>query len=141
MNKIKVIIADDHILFREGTRHLLEQEQDIVVIGEASDGDVAVELVTKLHPQVALMDIAMPKVNGVEATRQTKTRHPATVVPTLTAYDNNQYVMALLEAGVAGYLLKNIGGNELAKAIRAVYAGEAVLQALRKGWLGLDDLA
>jgi NarL family two-component system response regulator LiaR len=89
VNKIKVIIADDHILFRKGTRHLLEQEQDIEVIGEASAGDVAVELVTKLHPQVALMDIAIPKGNGVEATRQTKTRYPATAVLILTAYDNN----------------------------------------------------
>lgn len=127
MNKIKVIIADDHVLFREGTRKLIEQEQDIEVVGEANDGEEAVELVTKLRPHIALIDIAMPKVNGIEATRQIKARHPATAVLVLTAYDNDQYILALLEAGAAGYLLKNVSGKELVNAIRAVYAGEAVL--------------
>ena len=91
MNKIEVIIADDHVLFREGTRSLIEQEQDIEVVGEANDGEEAVALVTKLHPHVALIDIAMPKVNGIEATQQIKTRYPATAVLILTAYDNDQY--------------------------------------------------
>jgi len=127
MNKIRVIIADDHVLFREGTRNLIEQEQDIEVIGEASDGEEAVELITKLQPHVALMDITMPKVNGIEATRQIKAHHPATAVLILTAYDNDQYIIALLEAGAAGYLLKNVSGKELVNAIRAVHAGEAVL--------------
>ena len=127
MDKIKLVLADDHVLFREGTRNLIEQEQDIEVIGEASDGEEAVELVTKLHPHVALVDIAMPKVNGIEATRQMKARYPATAVLILTAYDNDQYVFALLEAGAAGYLLKNVSGKELVNAIHAVYAGEAVL--------------
>jgi NarL family two-component system response regulator LiaR len=127
MTNIKVIIADDHILFREGTRSLIEQEQDIEVVGEASDGEEAVEMVTKLQPQVALIDIAMPKVNGIEATRQIKAHHPATAVLILTAYDNDQYILALLEAGAAGYLLKNVSGKELVNAIRAVHAGEAVL--------------
>lgn len=127
MNKIEVIIADDHVLFREGTRSLIEQEQDIEVVGEANDGEEAVALVTKLHPHVALMDIAMPKVNGIEATQQIKARHPATAVLILTAYDNDQYIVALLEAGAAGYLLKNVSGKELVNAIRAVHAGEAVL--------------
>lgn len=127
MSKIKVIIADDHVLFREGTRNLIEQEKDLEVVGEASDGEEAVELVTRLSPHVALMDIAMPKVNGVEATRQIKACQPSTAVLILTAYDNDQYILALLEAGAAGYLLKNVSGKELANAIRAVYAGEAVL--------------
>lgn len=127
MDKIRVIIADDHALFREGTKKLIEQEEDIEVVGEASDGEEAVELITKLHPRVALMDIAMPKVNGIEATQQVKKVHPATAVLILTAYDNDQYIMALLEAGAAGYLLKNVSGQELVNAIRAVYAGEAVL--------------
>lgn len=127
MNKIKVIIADDHVLFREGTRNLIEQEKDIEVVGEASDGEEAVELVTKLRPHVALMDIAMPRVNGIEATRQIKASQPATAVLILTAYDNDQYIVALLEAGAAGYLLKNVSGKDLVNAIRAVYAGEAVL--------------
>ena len=127
MNKIKVIIADDHVLFREGTRNLIEQEPDLEVIGEAGDGDEAVELVTKLRPHVALIDIAMPKVTGIEATRQIKARCPATAVLILTAYDDDPYIFALLEAGAAGYLLKNVTGKELANAIRAVHAGEAVL--------------
>jgi NarL family two-component system response regulator LiaR len=127
MSNIKVIIADDHVLFREGTRNLIEQEKDLEVVGEASDGEEAVELVTRLSPHVALMDIAMPKVNGVEATRQIKARQPSTAVLILTAYDNDQYILALLEAGAAGYLLKNVSGKELVNAIRAVYAGEAVL--------------
>jgi NarL family two-component system response regulator LiaR len=127
MSKIRVIIADDHVLFREGTRNLIEQEKDLEVVGEASDGEEAVELATRLSPHVALMDIAMPKVNGVEATRQIKACQPSTAVLILTAYDNDQYILALLEAGAAGYLLKNVSGKELANAIRAVYAGEAVL--------------
>ena len=127
MNKIRVIIADDHALFREGTRNLIEQEADLEVVGEASDGEEAVDLVTRLQPHVVLMDIAMPKVNGIEATRQIKARHPAVAVLILTAYDNDQYIVALLEAGAAGYLLKNVSGKELVNAIRAVYAGEAAL--------------
>ena len=127
MRKIKVILADDHVLFREGTRSFIEQEGDIEVVGEASDGEEAIELVTELRPHVALMDIAMPKVNGIEATRRIKVRHPATAVLILTAYDNDQYILALLEAGAAGYLLKNVSGNELVSALRAVHAGEAVL--------------
>jgi len=127
MNKIKVILADDHALFREGTRNIIEQERDLEVVGEASDGEEAVGLVAKLHPHVVLMDIAMPKVNGIEATKQVKASQPATAVLILTAYDNDQYIIALLEAGAAGYLLKNVSGKELCNAIRAVYAGEAVL--------------
>ena len=127
MHKIKVILAEDHVLVREGTRSLLERELDIEVVGEAGDGQEAVELVTKLRPHVVLMDIAMPKLNGIEATRQIKARYPATAVLILTAYDNDQYIFALLEAGAAGYLLKNVKGSDLVNAIRAVYAGEAVL--------------
>ncbi len=127
MNKIKVIIADDHVLFREGTRNLIEQEKDMEVIGEANDGSEAIKLVTELSPHVVLMDIAMPGVNGIEATRQIKASQPSTAVLILTAYDNDQYIIALLEAGAAGYLLKNVSGKDLVNAIRAVHAGEAVL--------------
>jgi len=127
MNKIKVILADDHVLFRGGTRSLIEQERDMEVIGEASDGEEAIELVARLHPHVALMDIAMPKVNGIEATHQIKACCPTTAVLILSAYDNDQYIMALLEAGAAGYLLKNVSGKELVNAVRSVHAGEAVL--------------
>jgi NarL family two-component system response regulator LiaR len=127
MSKITVIIADDHALFREGTRNLIEQEKDLEVVGEASDGEEAVALVTKCCPHVALMDIAMPKLNGIEATKQIKVCQPSTAVLILTAYDNDQYILALLEAGAAGYLLKNVSGKELINAIRAVHDGEAVL--------------
>ena len=127
MNKIKVIIADDHVLFREGTRNLIEREKDLEVVGEASDGQEAIELVNQLLPHVVLMDIAMPVVNGIEATKIIKAQHPSTAVLILTAYDNDQYIMALLEAGAAGYLLKNVSGSNLVNAIRSVHAGEAVL--------------
>ncbi len=127
MDKIKVVIADDHVLFREGTRNLIEQEKDLEVIGEAGDGEEAIRLVTQLHPHVALIDIAMPKVNGIEVTRQIKAQCPTTAALILTAYDDDPYVFALLEAGAAGYLLKNVSGKELVNAIRAVHDGEAVL--------------
>jgi NarL family two-component system response regulator LiaR len=127
MNKIKVIIADDHALFREGTLSIINHEKDMEVVGEASDGDETIKLVSKLQPQVVLMDIAMPRVNGIEATRLIKADFPATAVLILTAYDNDQYISALLEAGAAGYLLKNVSGADLVNAIRAVYAGEAIL--------------
>jgi NarL family two-component system response regulator LiaR len=127
VSKISVILADDHDLVREGTRGLLEAEPDIEVVGEASDGEEAVAMVDRLRPNVVLMDIAMPKVNGIEATRRIKASHPATAVLILTAYDDDQYIIALLEAGAAGYLLKNVRGSDLINAIRAVRAGEAVL--------------
>jgi len=127
MNKIKVLIADDHALFREGTHSLIDHEKDMEVVGEACDGEETIKLVTELHPHVVLMDIAMPKVNGIEATRRIKADFPSTAVLILTAYDNDQYIVALLEAGAAGYLLKNVSGSNLVNAIRAVYAGEAVL--------------
>jgi NarL family two-component system response regulator LiaR len=127
LEKIRVLLAEDHVLVREGTRELIRRERDMEVVGEAGDGEEAIELATKLRPHVVLMDIAMPKVNGIEATRRIKQLHPATAVLILTAYDNEQYIFALLEAGAAGYLLKNVRRAELIDAVRAVYAGESVL--------------
>ena len=127
MEKIRVIIADDHAIVREGTRQLLEREEDLEVVGEAGDGEEAISLATKVRPDVAIIDIAMPKLYGIEATRQIKALLPATAVLILTAYDNDQYIFALLEAGAAGYLLKNVRGRELIDAVRAVHSGESVL--------------
>jgi len=127
MGKIKILLAEDHVVVREGTRELVQHEPDMEVVGEASDGEEAIELATKLRPDVVVMDIAMPKLNGIEATKRIKALNPATVVLILTAYENDQYIFALLEAGAAGYLLKNVRGRELIDAIRAVHAGESVL--------------
>ena len=127
MAKIKVLLAEDHAIVREGTRELVQHEPDMEVVGEASNGEEAVQLTGKLRPDVVIMDIAMPKLSGIEATKRIKELYPATAVLILTAYDDDQYVFALLEAGAAGYLLKNVRGRELIDAIRAVYAGESVL--------------
>jgi len=122
-----VILADDHALVREGTSSLLNQEPDMEVVAEADNGADAVALVERLRPDVVLLDIAMPKLNGIEATKRIKERYPAAAVLILSAYDNDQYVIAILEAGAAGYLLKNVRGSELVNAIRSVHGGEAVL--------------
>src|SRR3989304_3388697 len=127
MDKIRVLLGEDHVVVREGTRELIRRERDMEVIGEAGDGEEATKLAGELRPDVVLMDIAMPKLNGIEATKQIKACCPATAVLILTAYDSDQYIFALLEAGAAGYLLKNVRGRELIEAIRAVHAGESVL--------------
>ena len=108
-------------------RNLLEREKDLEVVGEASDGEEAIELVSKLKPAVVLMDIVMPKLSGIEATRQIKQLSPATIVLILTAYSDIHYILGLLEAGASGYLIKSARGNEIIGAIRAVCSGESVL--------------
>jgi NarL family two-component system response regulator LiaR len=127
MEKIRILLADDHVLVRQGTRELLEREEDMEVVAEAGDGEEAVHLAKSQCPDVAIMDISMPKLNGIEATKQIKAVHPATAVLVLTAYDDDQYIFALLEAGAAGYLLKNVRAEELVDAVRAVHVGESVL--------------
>ncbi len=124
---IRVIIADDHAVLRDGTRELLQREDDIEVVGEAGDGEAAVALVEDVRPDVAILDIAMPGLNGVEATARIKSAHPEVAVLVLTVHDEDAYVFAILEAGAAGYLLKNVRGAELVEAVRAVMAGESVL--------------
>jgi NarL family two-component system response regulator LiaR len=127
MDKIRVLLAEDHVMVREGTREFIKREADMEVVGEAGDGEEAVKLAKELKPDVVVMDIAMPKLNGVEATKQIKALNPSIAILILTAYDYDQYIFALLEAGAAGYLLKGVRVNELIDAIRAVYAGESVL--------------
>ena len=127
MGKIKILIADDHAVVREGTRQILEQEADLEVVAEAADGEEAVRLAGSSKPDVAIIDIAMPKVDGIEATKQIKALHPDMAILVLTAYDDDQFIFGLLEAGAAGYLLKSVRSRELIDAVRRIYAGESVL--------------
>lgn len=124
---MRVIIADDHAVVREGTRHILEQEPDIEVVGEAVDGVEAVALVGELKPDVAIVDISMPTMGGIEATERIKASRPGTAVLILTSYDDDRYIFALLAAGAAGYLLKDVPPSEVVRAVRSVYAGEPAL--------------
>jgi len=125
--KTRVLIADDHALLRESMKDLLDRQEDIEVVGEACDGEEAVSLASNLKPDIAVMDIVMPKMNGIEASKQIKRISPTTAILILTAYDDDQYILGLLEAGAAGYLLKSARGRDVVAAIRAVRAGESVL--------------
>jgi NarL family two-component system response regulator LiaR len=127
MEKIRIVIADDHSVLREGTRKLLEEEADMEVVGQAIDGEEAVKLTRELKPDVVLMDIAMPKLDGIAATKQIKHELPATNVLILSAYDDDQFVFRLLQAGAAGYLLKSVHSQELVAGVRSVFHGESVL--------------
>jgi NarL family two-component system response regulator LiaR len=127
MQKINVLFADDHPAFREGLRRLLQEEKDIDVVGQAEDGEEAVNLATQLRPDVAIIDVSMPKLNGIEATRQIKKVCPQTAILILSAYDNDPYVFSAIEVGAAGYLLKNARIREVVAAIRALHDGETVL--------------
>lgn len=127
MVKIRILIADDHAVLREGMRTLLEKEKDFEVIGEACDGEEAVRLATDLKPDVVVMDIVMPKLSGIEATRLIKQASPSSAVLILTAYSDIRYILGLLEAGACGYLLKSARGSEVVGAIRAVRSGDSVL--------------
>ena len=127
MGKIKILLADDHAVVREGTREILERHGDLTVVAEAENGRAAIDLAIRHCPDVAIVDISMPVLNGIEATKEIKHRCPQTAVLVLTAYDDDQYVFAILEAGAAGYLLKNARASDLVGAVRAVRAGESVL--------------
>ncbi len=127
-NVIRILLVDDHALVREGTRRLLETENDVEVVAEASSGEEAIKAVRSLLPDIAVMDISMPGIGGIEATRAIKKDCPETAVLILSAYDDEPYLLALLDAGAAGFLLKNVHGQELLQAIRAVARGKSVLQ-------------
>ena len=127
MDRIKVLIADDHAVVREGTRRILEQEEGLEVVGEAADGEQAVRMATTYKPDVAIVDIAMPKLDGIETTKQIKALSPSTRVLILSAYDDDQFIFSVLEAGAAGYLLKDVRGHEVIDAVKSVYLGESVL--------------
>lgn len=128
MNKpIKVLLADDHVVVRAGTRQLIERHPDISVVGEASNGQEAVQLTANLLPDVVVMDVRMPGMGGIEATRRIKEEYPQVAVLVLTAHDDDEYVFALLQAGANGYLLKTAEADELVKAIRTVMSGQLAL--------------
>jgi len=126
---IRVIVVDDHALHRDGTRQILEAHADLQVVGEAASGEVALALVNQLHPDVVLMDIRLPGMNGVEVTRAITRDHPDVRVLMVSAYDEDVYVRGALEAGAAGYLRKTAPGKELVEAVRAVAGGATVLQS------------
>jgi len=127
VDRITILIADDHALMRDGIRRILERESDFEVVAEAGDGEVAITLIESLKPDIAIIDIAMPKVDGIEVTKYVKASCPGTAVLILTAYDDDEFVFGLVEAGAAGYLLKSVQSQELVQAIRAIRAGESVL--------------
>jgi DNA-binding NarL/FixJ family response regulator len=125
-DSVRVLIAEDHPLFREGMRGRLDRVADIAVVGEAASGDEAVELAKELEPDVVLMDIKMPGLNGIEATRQIQQASPHIGVLVLTMFEDDDSVFAAMRAGAKGYLLKDSGGEGVVHAIRAVASGEAV---------------
>ncbi len=124
---IRVLLADDHAVVRKGVREFLEEEPDIIVVGEASDGLVAVDQAVALVPDVVVMDIAMPGLSGVEATKRIRRLVPQVRVLALTAYDDDPYIFGLLDAGVTGYVLKTAESREVVRAVRATAAGQAAL--------------
>ena len=124
MEKIRILIADDHPLVRSGLIKLLESYKEFATVGEASDGDQAITMTMELKPDVVVIDLSMPKVSGIEATRMIRKQSPETKVLVLTMHDNEEYVFQILRSGAGGYILKNSSKDELAAAIRAVAKGE-----------------
>lgn len=127
MGKITVLLAENHKVARQGIRQFLNREQDIKVVGEASDGEEAVRLTGELNPEIVILDISMPKLSGIEAAKQIKQLNPRTIMLVLSAYDYEEYIFPILEAGAAGYLLKDMSLHDLVDAIRTVHRGETVL--------------
>jgi NarL family two-component system response regulator LiaR len=124
---IRVVLADDHALVRQGIRQFLDGADDMTVVGEAADGREALQLVERLQPDVAVLDIQMPGMNGIDATREITNRFPQVRVLILTAYDDDPYVFALLHEGASGYLLKSADPDEFVDAVRKVHGGQSVL--------------
>jgi DNA-binding NarL/FixJ family response regulator len=126
---IRVILADDHLVVRAGLKALLSTSKDIEVVGEASNGRDAIALIERLSPHVAVLDLDMPQMDGLTATKELVERNSATRVLILTMHTEDEFLVNLLEAGAAGYLVKNAADRELADAVRAVAAGDSYVQA------------
>ncbi|MFC2008267.1 response regulator [Chloroflexota bacterium] len=126
-SKTTILIADDHPLYRKSLRSVLDEEPDFHIVGEAGNGEEAVRLADELQPAVVLMDITMPKLDGLEATRRIKASHPDISVLVLTIHSDDQHILGILEAGAAGYLTKSVFGDEVVQAVRGVVTGEMVL--------------
>lgn len=127
MNPIRVLIVDDHAMVRQGIATFIELQDDIELVGEATNGREAIARVEELEPDVVLMDLVMPEMDGVTATREIKARHPDVKVLALTSFVNDAQITPALQAGAVGYLLKDISADELMKAIRAAQRGESPL--------------
>lgn len=124
---IRVLLADDHVVVRKGIRDFLEADPAIAVVAEAGDGAMAWRLVAQQPPDVAVLDIRMPEVSGIELTKRIKAHYPQVRVLILSAYDDEPYILALLRAGADGYVLKTAQGDDLVRAVKQVYAGKSVL--------------
>ena len=127
MKTTRVLLADDHALVRQGIRRFLEESGEITVVAEAEDGERALELVAEHQPDLAILDIRMPKLSGVDVARRIRAEHPQVKILVLTAYDEDPYVFALLRAGVDGYILKTADSTQLIQAVRQIMAGEPAL--------------
>jgi DNA-binding NarL/FixJ family response regulator len=125
--QIRILLADDHPLFCHALRDILEKQRDFQIMAVANDGEEAVALTEKLSPDVVIMDISMPKLNGLEATRQIKERFPQVYVLVLTVHTDSEHILGILQVGADGYLLKNVYSNEVIQAVRSLVAGETVL--------------
>ncbi len=140
MSKVRILLADDHSIVRRGLQYLLERSPDLEVVGEAADGREAVKLATELSPDVVVMDIAMPQLNGIEATAQIVKRSPKTGVVILSMYSDEEYILRALTAGAKGYLLKDSAESDLLRAVEAVAQGKtffspAIAQALLEDYV------
>ncbi|HKG15939.1 MAG TPA: response regulator transcription factor [Pyrinomonadaceae bacterium] len=135
MNTLRIVLADDHVMLRDGLKSLVNAQPDMEVVGEADDGRAAVDRAQELRPDVVVMDISMPQLNGIQATEQLKGRSRGTKVLVLTAYDEVGYLRQLLEAGASGYVLKKAAAEDLVKAIRVVASGGVYLDPTLAGKL------
>jgi DNA-binding NarL/FixJ family response regulator len=127
MSKIRVLLADDHAILRSGIRALMEDEPDLEVVGEAEDGHEVIRMAAELEPDIVLIDIAMPRLNGLEATRRIMQSNPQAKILILSMHENEEYVRQVFASGAMGYILKDAAVRELLGAIRAIYRGEVVL--------------